>query len=87
MTWQTETLKSNTHINIEPINNNNNNNNNKDMGISDVKSSNLVSVFVCHVILFHLPINDNDIFDKFRRLRNKLRDHFETQGERWGSNL
>lgn len=52
------------------------------MGISDVKSSNLVSVFVCHVILFHLPINDNDIFDKFRRLRNKLKDHFETQGER-----
>ena len=84
MTWQTETLKSNTHINIEPINNNNNN---KDMGISDVKSSNLVSVFVCHVILFYLPIDDNDIFDKFRRLRNKLKDHSETQGKRWGSNL
>lgn len=58
---KTETLKSNTH----------NNNNNKDTRISDVKSPNLVSVFICHVILFHLPIDDNDIFDKFRRLRNK----------------
>lgn len=52
------------------------------MGISDVKSSNLVSVFVCHVILFYLPIDDNDIFDKFKRLRNKLKDHSETQGKR-----